>query len=166
MGVYRVSRNFEASFIQYIEAELLSAGWTKITVEKSFSKVYGIPVSTFQQTGVICVRLGDTVHDTAQVGDSSTIRRPNLLIDIFASNDGQRLDLKDFLVSILKGGLPYYEYTVSGNSITDKTQNGRIRVTNIDDTEVNLTTDKSLLAVHDRFRHLISVTTNFGRIET
>ena len=164
-AIYRQSRNLEASLIQYIEAELVFANWTGITVEKSFKKVYGIPVDTFQKHGAICVRLSDTNHDKAQVGDNSTVRKPTFLVDVFAANDGQRLDCKDFLVHILKGGFPYYEYEVNGNTITNKTQNGRVRVTNIDDTEVNLGVDKNLLDSHDKYRHLISLTCNCGKIE-
>lgn len=122
-------------------------------------------VDTFQKHGVICIRLSDTNHDKAQVGDNSTVRKPTFLIDTFNPNDGLRLDLKDFLVSILKNGFPYYEYEVNGNTITSKVQNGRVRVTNIDDTEVNLAIDKSLLAVQDRYRHLISISCNCGRVE-
>lgn len=165
MAIYRISRNLEASIVQYIEEELASAGWTNITVEKSFKKVYGIPVDTFQKQGAICVRLSDTIHDSAQIGDNSTVRKPLILIDIFATSDGQRLDLKDFLVSIFKGGCPYYEYEAGDNQISSKVQNGRIRATRINDTEVNLGIDKSLLEVYDRFRHLISINISFGKIE-
>jgi len=163
--IYRISRNLEASVIQYIEAELVSANWTNITVAKSFKKIYEIPINTFQKQGAICVRLSETVHDKVQIGDDSTVRKPNILIDVFATSDGQRLDLKDILVSIFKGGFPYYEYETDKKNITKKTLNGRIRVVKIDDTEVNLGVDKSLLEVYDRFRHLIGISCNCGKIE-
>lgn len=165
MGIYRVSRNIEASIIQYIEDQLTAGGWTGITVEKTFKRVYDIPVDTFNKNGAICVRVGDTTHTQAEIGETSTRRFPFVLIDIFASSDGQRLDLKDYLVSVLKGGMPYYEYETSGNTITSKTQNGRLRVTNIDDEEVNLGVDKSELEIHDRYRHLLSLSLSLGRVE-
>jgi len=157
---YRISRNMEASLIDYIKDELASASWNNVNVEKTFAKVYDIDLPT------ICVRVGDTTHEQAEVGSNSTVRAPFILIDIFAKDDGGRLDLKDFLVSILKHGCPYYDYTVVNGSIQSKVQNGRIRVTNIDDTGVDLGVDKSNLDVHDRYRHLLTLTTSLGRMET
>ena len=37
---YRISRNCEASLIDWITEELSDAGWTGIRVEKSFAQVY------------------------------------------------------------------------------------------------------------------------------
>lgn len=165
MVVYRTSRNIEASVIQYIEQELTSAGWTNIVVEKSFSRIYDIPVDTFEMQGAVCVRLENTDHQQAEIGETSTRRLPFVLIDIFAASDGQRLDLKDFLVEILKRGLPYFEYEVSGNTVVSKIPNGRIRVTNIDDKPVNLGVDRALLSVHDRYRHLLTLELSLGRVE-
>lgn len=165
MTIYRVSRNIEASLIEHIQAELASALWTGISVEKTFSRIYEIPVNTFQKQGAICIRLEDTTHQQAQIGDDSTVILPLVLIDIFATSDGQRLDLKDFIVSTLKNGLSFYEYQVSGDSVSSRTLNGRIRITNMEDTPVNFGVEKSLLNVHDRYRHLISLTISLGRVE-
>lgn len=165
MAIYRTSRNIEASVIQHIEQELLSAGWTDISVEKTFNRIYDIPVDTFQKQGAVCVRLEDTTHQQAEIGKTSTRRLPFLLIDIFATSDGQRLDLKDFLIEKLKKGLPFYEFEVNGSTIVNKIQNGRIRVTNIDDTPVNFGIDKSSLDVHDRYRHLLTLELSLGRVE-
>lgn len=160
MGQYRISRNIEASLIDYIKAELITASWNNVNVEKTFARVYDIELPT------ICIRLSETTHDPVELGTNSTMRTPLILIDIFAKDDGGRLDLKDFLVSILKHGCPYYEYTIANGSIQSKAQNGRIRVLRIADTEVNLGVDKSNLDVHDRYRHLLTLTTSLGRVET
>ena len=159
---YRISRNFEASLIDFIEAELSSAGWTNTNVEKAFAKVY----DTDSKVSVICVRVGNTAHNRAEIGGNSTYRVPNVLIDIFATNDGNRLDLKDFLIDILKSGMPYYEYIITNGQVSNKTQNGRIKVLSIDDTIVNLNVDKNVLDVRDRYRHLLSLQTELGRVET
>lgn len=165
MAVYRISRNIEASIIEYIQTELAAAGWTGITVEKTFSRIYEIPVNTFQKQGAICIRLEDTLHQQAQIGDISTVLLPVVLVDIFATSDGQRLDLKDFLISVLNKGMPFYEYQVNGDAVTSRVQNGRIRISNIDDTPVSFGIDKSSLEVHDRYRHLLTLTISLGRVE-
>lgn len=159
MGQYRISRNIEASLIDYIKEELSNASWNNVTVEKSYARVYDIELP------IICVRLSDTTHDKAEIGSESTRRTPLVLLDVFAKDDGGRLDLKDFLVSILKAGCPYYEYTISNGQVQSKTQNGRIRVVTIADTGVDLGVDKSNLDVHDRYRHLLTLTLSLGRLE-
>ena len=165
MATYRISRNIEASLIDYITTALSNAGWTNITVEKGFKRIYDIPVKVFTESGAICVRVETTEHDSAEVGTDNTIRTPHVFIDIFGANDGQRLDLKDFLISAIKGGLPYCEYVVNGNTVTTKTQNGRLRVLTMDDQPVSFNIDKSSLEDHDKYRHLITVTLSLGRVE-
>lgn len=162
---YRISRNIEASIIDYLSGQLTLAGWTNITIEKTFARIYDIPVDAFENTGAICVRVSNTTHEKAEIGADSTVRTPSILIDIFANNDGQRLDLKDFLVSILKSGMPYYEYVITSGAVSSKIQNGRIRILTLDDDIVNLGIDKSALAIYDRYRHLLALSISLGRVE-
>jgi len=159
VGQYRITRNFEASIVKYIEAELVTANWTGVNVEKTFAKIYDIELPS------ICVRVGDTIHEKVEVGSDSTKRDAQVLIDIFAENDGQRLDLKDFLIDIFKGGLVFNEYTVTNGVISDTTSNGRIRVLDITDTPLNFNTDKSALDVHDRYRHILTLSVSTGKVE-
>lgn len=159
MATYRTSRNLEASLIDFIISGLSTGGWTGITVEKSFARVYEIELP------VICVRLTTTTHNHIEIGDNATNRVPLIIIDIFAKNDGQRLDLKDFLISLLKGGVPYFDYVVSGNTVSTKTPNGRIRVLSIGDNPIDLSQDKATLDEHDKYRHQLVLTVNLGKVE-
>jgi len=156
---YRTSRNLEASVIQYIEDQL-AGDWTNVAVEKTFANVNS------SNLPAICVRVGVTDHTKAEIGETSTYRTTNVLLDIFATSDGIRLDLKDYLIEKLKSGLPYYEYTIINGQIQSKTQNGRINVLNIDDVPVDFDVDKNELSVEDRFRHLITLSVSLGRIES
>lgn len=165
-STYRISRNLEASFIDYIEAQLVTDGWNNVEVEKTFSRIYRDTSSSETKKSYICVRLSDTIHDKAEIGNTSTIRTPLVLIDIFGTGDGNRLDLKDWLISILKSGISYYDYVISNGTIQSKTANGRIRVLNIGDTPVDFNIDKNELDVKDRYRHLLSIEISLGRIET
>ena len=114
----------------------------------------------------ICVRIGTTIHERVEVGSDSTWRTPQVLIDIFSTSDGQRLDLKDFLIEKLKGGMPYYEYEITNGVVTDKTQNGRIRILEITDNPINFDSDKDQLDVHDRYRHILALNISLGSVET
>ena len=158
MGIYRISRNLEASIIEYLKDQLTES-WSNVSVEKSFSRVYTLDLP------IICVRCGTTDHDRVEIGGKSTVRTPSILIDIFTTSDGQRLDLKDFLIEKLKGGIPYYDYTIMNGEIDSKTENGRIRILDIDDVPIDFDVDKEKLEVHDRFRHLLTLIISLGRVE-
>ena len=158
MGIYRKSRSIEASIIDYLNTEL-SASWSGINVAKTFAEVYTV------STPSVCIRVGSTDHTRAEVGDDATIRRSQVLIDIFASSDGQRLDIKDFIIEKIKGGCIYYDYVIADGAVQSKTANGRIRVFIMSEEGVDFNTEKSTLDPHDRFRHLISLEVSLGRIE-
>ena len=157
-GEYRISRNIEASLIQYIETQL-AGDWSNVTVEKSFARTYDLNLP------VVCIRCGITDHVKVAIGDDSTIRTVDVMVDIFATSDGQKLDIKDFLIERLKGGFPYYEYTITNGEIQDKTQNGRIRILDMGDNSVNFDSDKDDLHVHDRYRHILTLSVSLGKVE-
>ena len=165
MGVYRISRNIEASIIEYIIAQLAAASWSNVNVEKTFSRIYGIQMDENKQTAAICVRCSDTNRKRVEIGDDAVVRSELVLIDVFATSDGQRLDLVDFLGDILKVGCPYFEHTVTNGVMGTPTQNGRIRFLNIEDKPVNFGVDKSALDIQDRYRHLLSATVSLGKVE-
>ncbi len=155
---YRESRNIEASLIDYLTTEL-EANWTNIGVEKTFAEIKEIEIPS------VCIRVGDTIHTKAEIGGDSTVRTVQVLIDIFASSDGQRLDIKDFIVEKIKGGCIYYDYVIVNGAVQSKTANGRIRAMLIDDSGVNFDTDKDRLDPHDRYRSLITLSVSLGRVE-
>jgi len=158
VGTYRQSRDIEASLIDYLKTEI-SVQWSNISVEKTFSRIYDISLPS------VCIRVGDTSHTKAEIGGDSTIRTVQVFIDVFASSDGQRLDIKDFIVEKIKGGCVYYDYVISGGTIQSKTANGRLRVVSIEDTGVNFDIDKEKLDPHDRYRTLITLSISLGRVE-
>ena len=155
---YRQSRNIEASLIDFLTANL-NADWSGVSCEKTFAKIYEIDLPS------VWIRTSVTTHDKAQIGDDATIRTVQVLIDIFAENDGQKLDLIDYIVSKIKNGCIYYEYTIANGQVQSKTANGRIRIMDIDVTLIDEGTDKEKLDVHDRYRALITLSASLGRIE-
>ena len=164
MRQYRISRNIEASTIQAIEKILTENDWTGITVIKGFAKAYSIKLP------VITVRVEDTVHEKVEIGSKSTVRRITVFVDIFAEDDGQRLDLKDTLVKELKGNWNYYEYYVEKQTgrhaqLKSKAKMGRINTVSLTDTPVNFGTDKSNLSIHDRHRHLLTLEVQLNVVE-
>ena len=162
MATYRASRDIEASIIDFLEDELTS-DWNSVSVVKTFQKV------TTQNLPAICVRIGNTSFKRAEIGNNNLLRTAQVFVDVFATSDGQRLDLVDWIVDTIKDGCVYYDFTTtkSGRSttVTGKTANGRIHMTKIDVSDINFQLDRNQLDVRDRFRSLVTLTISLGRIE-
>ena len=158
---YRINRNITASLIDFINAQLVVDGWDGITVLKGHSRVYDT------EPPIIAVRCSDTEHSHIEIGDNSTMRETIIFIDIFGSDSGWGLveDLKDWLIEILKDGCTYYLYTISNGEVSEKISDGKVKVLTIKDAPVNLNTPKSELDVRDRWRWLITLTVETGKIE-
>ncbi len=160
MAIYRTSRNIEASIIDQITALLNTAGFN-VAVEKTFARIYELANNV---PGVL-VRVGTSAHPKVEIGEDSTMRTVQVLLDIFATGDGQRLDLKDCIIEGIRNGFKYYEYTTVGDSVDTKIQNGRLRVLTITDAPINFLADKNELDVHERHRHLITLSVSTGQVE-
>jgi hypothetical protein len=159
-----VSRNIEASFIEFLQEILAETPylWTDLNVIKGFAKAYELPLPT------IAVRAENTVYDKVEIGSNSFIRTVQVFIDIFGSDFGNALDLKDCIIEILKDGLVYNEYTITKSgrtSTSSSTPNGRIRIQKIEDRAVDFNIDKEKLDQHDKFRWLITLSVSIGKVE-
>ena len=157
MGAYRETRNIEASLIEKIENILTENKWNNVEVVKSFARAYSIPINPDEKTAVICIRVGVTTHNSIEVGSDSTFRKPLLLIDLFASSDGQKEDLTDTLVAELKKGWDYTEYTIADGAVESRVRNGKIQVSSLTIAPINFDIDKDQLLPHDRYRNLITL---------
>ena len=162
---YRVTRNIEATLIEYIEAQLTAGSWTNIEVEKSFARVYDIEVGGSSSKAVICVMTQDAEYDRLEIGTTSLIPTRTVLIDIFAASDGQKLDLQDFLIGVFKSGCVYYEFLITNGAVDTRTANGRLRVLTLTTTPINFDSDKNELDPHDRFRCRITLQISRGVAE-
>jgi hypothetical protein len=156
---YRISRDIEASIIDALTTNV-NADWTGVTVVKTFKRVY-----TFEPP-VICVRVGTTTHDWIEIGDNATTRAAQVLIDVFGSSDGNRLDLKDYIIEKVKNGFIFYEHVIANGVVQSSTANGRIRVLDITDSLITIDTDQSTVHTLDRFRHLVELEVSTGQMET
>jgi len=151
MVAFSKTRNTENSVIDGIEAGI-NASWTGITTVKSFVKAYDYAVP------VVCVRMLSTESFRTEIGANTLRHQSTFVVDIFAKSDGQRIDLADFIVNLVKDGFVYYEYSkASGNpEELDKTANGRIILLNfVGDSRID---SYDGAEEHDKFRHSISFT--------
>jgi len=147
--MYRISRNIEASLIDRITANLVTDGWTNIYVEKTASEIYG------GHFPAILVNAQEIRPEHLEVGSKTYLKYFTIYIRIFANNDGQRLDLSDWLLDKLEDDTSYYVYTIVNGVVSVKTLTGRIVITRILDNRKELI-NTEMLESEDRYRHLIS----------
>lgn len=159
---YRINRNICASFVDYITAQLVTDGWTGITVLKGTSKVYDTTPP------IITVHCSDTDHSHIEIGDNSTRRETLVFINIYGADSGIGLveDLKDWLVEVIKNGIDYCEYTIASGVVHSKPKTGIINILTIKDSPIDFDTPKNELNIRDRWRWLLTLTVETGKIET
>lgn len=154
---YRESRNLEASLIDYVVAQLTADGWTNIRTEKSFAKVYD------GELPCICINILDTSLVRKEIGTNSRISTYKVAIHIFAVNDGQRLDLSDWMLTKIENDITYYTYTIVNGVVTAKVKSGWINILKITDNRKELTNTEGLDS-SDRYRQLIIFTSRLTLI--
>jgi hypothetical protein len=147
---YRISRNIEASLIDRITTDLVTDAWVGIRVEKSFAEVYNGTLPC------IVVNALEIRPEHLEVGSKTYLKYFTISIRIFATSDGQRLDLSDWLLDKLEEDTNYYSYTIVNGIVSVKTLTGRIVITRIFDNRKELTNTEGL-EKEDRYRHLLSM---------
>jgi hypothetical protein len=145
---YRITRNIEASIIDMITANLVTDSWTGIRTEKSFSEVYKGTLPC------IVVNALEIRPQKLEIGSKTNIKNFTVNIRVFALNDGQRLDLSDWLFDELEDDVNYYTYTIN-SGVATKVLAGRIVVTRFFENRKELV-NTSDLEKEDRYRHLLS----------
>jgi len=145
---YRISRNIEKSILDAISNQLTVDDWTGVGVEKVYPKTKQVPC--------ILVQLISETSEDLELGSKTTRDYPLIMFRIFAVDDGQRLDLKDWLKDLIKNDFEYYEYVIDEGKIIEKNLKGKIRVRRITRNEKEYENTEGLSNV-DKYRHVIGV---------
>ena len=152
---YRESRNCELSLLKFIE-DSVDADWSGVTVVKTFTALEKA------SNPVICVMLDNTNYTREELGSTGYMETYIFTIDIYASSDGQRVDLSDYLINKLISGWTYYtvELQSGGGRTLQYTSAGRCRIDRI------LSNDKINLGsfgdAKERYRQNISIAVTVG----
>jgi len=146
---YRVSRNIEASLIDRITEDLVTDGWSGIRVEKAFAEVYKGTLPC------IVVNVLEIRPKKLEVGSKTNLKYFTVNIRFFATSDGSRLDLSDWMLDKLEDDTDYYTYTITNGEVTSKVLSGRIVLTRWFENRKELTNTENL-ELADRYRHLLS----------
>ena len=147
---YRISRNIEASLIDRIISDLTADGWAGINVVKAFNQ------ASKNKLPYIVVNALEIRPEKLEIGSKTNLKYFLIKIRIFADNDGQRLDLSDWLLDKLEDDTIYYAYTITSGIVTSKVATGRIVITRWLDDRKELANTEIELEKEDRYRHLLS----------
>jgi hypothetical protein len=146
---FRETRNIELSTIDFLTTEI-NANWTGVTVVKTF------PEADAAVLPVVCIRLLDTTSVNREIGSTTLDHTYDIIIDIFAKSDGQRLDLSDFITNTIKDGWSYYEYshTPGHPDQLSKNENGKVNFeTILENRRIDFV---ETVSDQDKYRHVIS----------
>ena len=147
--MYRLSRNCEASIVDYITAQLIVDGWNGVRVEKSFAEVYK------GKLPCININVSDRPDIRRELGSDTLSKYINIDIRIFATSDGMRLDLADWMIEKIIAGVSYYVYTIVNGAVSTKVLKGRINFLKITENRKELRVTDNVVE-QDRYRQLIS----------
>jgi len=153
---YGITRNIEASVKTWLEEELEDYGW-KCRVELEFSEAY----RTALPLPCIVINADDNPDKRIEIGSNQLSNYFNIEFRIFATGNGQRLDLRDWLRDKVMEGIPYYEFVIDNDNNTIQSNSplaGRISIIEIIQNRRELrNTDNT--DQRDRSRHLLSFST-------
>jgi hypothetical protein len=132
-----------------ITANLVTDSWTGITVLKGFPQDYK------GKAPFIGVEALEIRPQKLEIGSKTNLKYFTVKIRIIAKNDGQRLDLSDWLFDELEDDVNYYDYTITNGVVSVKTLTGRIVITRWNENRKELQNTENLES-EDRYRHLLS----------
>lgn len=119
---FRQLRNVELSTVYYLDTQV-SADWTGISVIKAKRNAPAI------DPPLITVKAISVFPKLREIGSRLMENTYNIIVDIYATSDGQRLDLAQYLEDKIIADWPYYIHSQSSGDSTqlDRVQDGKIK---------------------------------------
>lgn len=148
-------RCLENSLVDFLNAELVTDTIKDINGTQIVARVgrkedndWNLPVITAYVDNISLPKLF--------VGENTTLNTYLIVIDIYATNEGERIDLAQWVEDNIKNGFRYYTYTpnVSNPNSPTKVAGRLIGVTFVTNTRVALGQNVDLIDAH---RHRITI---------
>lgn len=145
--IYKITRNIEASVVDYLTPLLAADNWN-CRVELDFGEAYKDPMPC------IVIDADDNPDKRLEVGGNTLTHTFILELRIFATGNGQRKDLRDWLLEKIMLGVPYYTHTIT-NNVAAKVLAGRLSIGKITANRKELANSEKQ-SKYDRYRHILS----------
>lgn len=144
-------RNVELSTIKYVE-DSINASWTGINIVKGYPNFDKVAVP------VVSVVLDSITSDRREIGSRAMIDIYNIIVEIFAKSNAQRLDLAQFIKDKLNLNWTYYTHSHgSGGAGTLDLVDGGTKIQTLDFLQNSKVDFAETVEFYDRYRHIISV---------
>lgn len=157
MLVWQLYRNLENSLKYFLDTQVIADSVTDIDgnnvsiyVGRKSDNTWTIP----------CITISFDIETNTRLEIGSNLRddRYLIILDIYATNEGERLDLAKWLRDSLEDGFRYYSYTynISNPDSPTKVAGGLVNVDFLTNTRVDLGQNVDTVDAH---RHRISIQT-------
>ena len=152
-----IKRNIENSLYVFLTDKIDENNVTDSNNDKILIRV-GRKVSKDWTLPCITIYLDDTTSERAEVGSNNRLKSYLIIMDIYATNDGERLDLSDWLEKIVENGFRYFSMlpSTSGPQTPIQTAGGLVEVNFVTNARVALGQN---VDPEDAHRHRISINT-------
>jgi len=155
MAKYRISRNIERSFLDQIKDLLPDGDWENVRVEKTFVDAYKKGSDGSFLLPCIVINVLESRAKRLEISSKTYLKYITVNFRVFGTDDGNRLDLKDWLFEQIENyDFIYYTYEIVDN-IPMGTEAGKIVITKIFDDKKEMQNSETLVQA-DKFRHIIS----------
>jgi hypothetical protein len=146
------------SIYDYISSQLTADGL-------SWNLAYGFKDVYTTTLPVICIRTNTKTFNPVEIGSVQTTKDYSVYLDIFASNEDEKNNIKDWLSDVLQSGCDYFTYIINDSGVAVATSTSyKIVTLNITEVAINLDTDKSNLDEHDRYRFRLNLNVTTGEV--
>jgi hypothetical protein len=153
---FQTNRDVELSTIYYLETQI-DASWSNVEVTKMMPNVGKTRVTSLPDRPIVVARLLEQDTSRFEVGNTRLSNKYNIIIDIFARSDGQRIDLAGFILDKLKDSWTYYEHSHTSGDPTslDRSADGKILVDEfMQNRKIQIFDNPEEF---DKFRHFMSI---------
>lgn len=144
------ARNVEISTTQYIE-DSINASWSEINTVK------GYPSFPKQSIPVVSVELGPETSTRKEIGTTNMNNIYNIIINVHARSNGQRLDLAQFVKTLVETAWTYYVYSQASGNPGTLDSVAMSKIVFVAFTQNNKIQFFDEVDFYDRYRHIIGV---------
>jgi len=152
---WKLYRNLENSLKDFLDTEINNDSVTDIN-GTNVPVIVGRKNDDNWTLPCISLYVESETLDRLEIGSNKRDARELIIIDIYATNEGERLDIAKWLIDTINDGFRYYTYTVNPSTPESptKTQGGWVNVNFLSNTRVNLSQNIDELDAH---RHRVSI---------
>jgi hypothetical protein len=141
-------RNVDLSTAYYFETAFAS-GWTGVNIVKGYPNFPAVSLPC------VAVRINSVNTDLLEIGSRQTDDLYNIIIDIFAKSDGQKLDLAQYVKNLILADWVYYEWSRGSGDTMNQVANGKIVYSGF--TQDSPVFHGNDVDVSDKYRYIIAV---------